>query len=440
MKILTTIGPSSDGKNLKYFVEHSDLLRLNLSHNLISWHKKILNKIKKIDSSKLVLLDIPGIKPRTLNDKPIKILKGLRYSFCFQKRINNKNFISISNPIPEIKKKPKSFFLSDGTYEFKKLEFKKNIISGVATESFILKEKKGLNIPFSIYNDKTQEKLYYKSLKKIKGMQVDCIGLSFIQNAKILRNLKKKYPNFFYISKIENFMGYEKRIEIIKNSDAIMIDRGDLAAEVGLNKLSIYIDNILEECKKNFKPCIIATENFNSLITGSLPSKSDIINLEHYISKKADYIMLSDETATSKNGKNTVRWIRNYLKSKTLKVKDQPVNFYEIIKSLKNQILIIFSKKGYFYEKLKDHNLKKIILFTQNKKLTKLVKLKSNVEGIFVKFPKRFLYSFLKENIKKNKEMIFKNNDNVYLINVMFPRKNSRANTISILNKKDFNY
>ena len=45
-------------------------------------------------------------------------------------------------------------------------------------------------------------------------------------------------------------MGYEKRIEIIKNSDAIMIDRGDLAAEVGLNKLSIYIDNILEECKK----------------------------------------------------------------------------------------------------------------------------------------------------------------------------------------------
>ena len=36
--------------------------------------------------------------------------------------------------------------------------------------------------------------------------------------------------------------------------------------------------------------------------------------------------------------------------------------------------------------------------------------------------------------------MIFKNNDYVYLINVMFPRKNSRANTISILNKKDFNY
>ena len=80
-----------------------------------------------------------------------------------------------------------------------------------------------------------------KKLKECKSTA----KLSFIQNAKILRNLKKKYP-IFYISKIENFMGYEKRIEIIKNSDAIMIDRGDLAAEVGLNKLSIYIDNIFE--------------------------------------------------------------------------------------------------------------------------------------------------------------------------------------------------
>ena len=70
-------------------------------------------------------------------------------------------------------------------------------------------------------------------------------------------------------------------------------------------------------------------------------------------------------------------------------------------KSLKKPNSNNISKKGYFYEKLKDHNLKKIILFTQNKKLTKLVKLKSNVEGIFVKFPKKFLYSFFKRKYKK---------------------------------------
>lgn len=439
MKILTTIGPLSDKNKLNFFVKNSDLLRLNLSHNTISWHKKTSNKIKEIDDSKMILLDIPGIKPRTLNSENLKIIKGERYSFSYKNKLKIKNLIEISNPIPNIKRKPKNFFISDGTYEFKKLEFKKNIISGIATENFLLKPKKGLNVPFSIYNDHAQEKLYLKSLKKIKLMKVDCIGLSFIQSAKILIKLKKKYPKYFYISKIENFMGYEKRSEIIKNSDAVMIDRGDLAAEVGLEKLSFFIDNILEECKKNSKPCIIATENFNSLINGKLPSKSDIINLEHYIHKQADYIMLSDETATSKNGKNTVNWIKNYLNAKNLDTYiPKPLEINEIIKNLKNQILVIFSKKGYFYEGLKDHNLKKIILFTQNKKLMKLVKLKSNVEGVFVNFPKKFLYSFLKDNIKKNKKLIFNNNNYAYLTNVIFPRKNSRANTISIIEKKDF--
>ena len=52
-------------------------------------------------------------------------------------------------------------------------------------------------------------------------------------------------------------MGYEKRLEIIKNSDAIMIDRGDLAAEVGLEKLSLFIDNILEECKKTLNHALL---------------------------------------------------------------------------------------------------------------------------------------------------------------------------------------
>ena len=71
MKILTTIGPQSDKSKLSFFVKNSDLLRLNLSHNTISW-QKTSNKIK-IDTSKMILLDIPGIKPRTLNSEKLKL-------------------------------------------------------------------------------------------------------------------------------------------------------------------------------------------------------------------------------------------------------------------------------------------------------------------------------------------------------------------------------
>ena len=80
-KILSTVGPVSEGKNLDYLVKRSDLIRLNMSHNSLSWHKKNINQIKKIDPNKLILVDIPGIKPRTLNDNSVKINKGQLVKF-----------------------------------------------------------------------------------------------------------------------------------------------------------------------------------------------------------------------------------------------------------------------------------------------------------------------------------------------------------------------
>ena len=91
------------------------------------------------------------------------------------------------------------------------------------------------------------------------------------------------------------------------------IDRGDLAAEIGNDKLTEFSSNIIEDCKKNGKPIIIATENLNSLITNLTPSKSDILNLDYYLLKKVDYLMLSDETATSPRWKNTLNWLKKYL-------------------------------------------------------------------------------------------------------------------------------
>ena len=55
-----------------------------------------------------------------------------------------------------------------------------------------------------------------------------------------------------------------------------------------------------------------------------------------------------------------------------------------------------------------------------------------------IKFPKQNLHEFLFENIKKHRNIIFKKKNYAYLINVIFPRKNSKANSISILDKKDF--
>ena len=76
MKILPTIGPVSNSlQSIKILNKYSSIFRLNGSHNSIDWHREVIRKIKKINHQNQILLDIPGVKPRTGNKDKIFIKK-----------------------------------------------------------------------------------------------------------------------------------------------------------------------------------------------------------------------------------------------------------------------------------------------------------------------------------------------------------------------------
>ena len=83
-------------------------------------------------------------------------------------------------------------------------------------------------------------------------------------------------------------------------------------------------------------------------------------------------------------------------------------------------------------------NYSKLILFTENKDLSKSSNLKENINSFYVKFPKKNIDNFLFKNIKNKKKVIFKYNGTAALLNVTFPRKKSRINTLIVISKKDF--
>ena len=141
-----------------------------------------------------------------------------------------------------------------------------------------------------------------------------------------------------------------------------MIDRGDLGAEIGTENLYQAIDMIVSKCKKKAIPVILATENLNSMITDSQPSKSDVVNISHLINLNVDTIMLSDETALSKNFYKIILWLNNFLdksnkisnkilldKNKYNKNDTALAHVYNSLPaSLNNIPVILFTKKGFF--------------------------------------------------------------------------------------------
>jgi len=440
MKILPTIGPVTvKSKNLKYILDKTEIVRLNSSHNTIDWHKSTIKKIKSIKSNSVILIDFPGVKPRTNNSNPILIKKNQIVTFKYGDNPQT-NEILLTKPLPKIIGS-KKFSIDDGKYIFKLISKNKNSIKGKSLQECIIKPKKGLNIPESVYDDKLQEKIYMQYFKIFSKLKIDAIGLSFVQNKKIIQKIKKKFPEFIIVSKVENSEGLKNADEISEFSDAIMIDRGDLSAEIGDYNLYQGINKISLCCKRYGKPLIMATENLESLYNNSHPSKNDIVSLGHTKQVHSDIIMLSEETALSNQWKKIFLWLAKYIDSNKKKspIKYSESIFWQIAKFTKNYPLILFTKYGIMFDKIFQDNLEnKVIVFTDKKKTYNLAKYYKNTLCILTKkFDNKNISKFYFENIKKYKNKIFQKNDCAFLITISFPKKGSTANSVSLIKKID---
>ena len=439
MKILPTIGPETiKTNNLKYILKRTNIVRINSSHNSIAWHKKAISKIKKINSSCVILIDFPGVKPRTINYSDTKIKKNQIVTFSF-KKTTKKSTILLSKPLPKIINK-RFFSLDDGKIIFKTVSFNKNYIKGRALNNCLIKPKKGLNIPNSIYDNKTQEKTYLKYFKIFEKTKIDAVGLSFIQNKNIISKLKKKYPNIIFVSKIENSEGLKNVEEISKYSDAIMIDRGDLSAEVGDENLYDGINKISIFCKKFGRPLIMATENLETFYKSNNPSRNDIVSLGFSKQINSDIIMLSEETALSPRWKKIFNWLKNFLKSKDINKNIISGDiFWKISDIIKDHTLVIFSKKGLMFKEIFQNNINnKVYVFTDTKKTFNLATYYKNTVCIMTKkFDNKNIGKFYLTNIKKYKNQIFKYNDFAFLITISFPKKGTAANSLSLIERKN---
>lgn len=444
-KILATIGEiSSDIKSLKKIYKHTNFFRLNLSHNNLKWHSKVSNIIKKNFKDSIILVDLPGVKPRTCNEADIKISKNQIVRFYFKKKEFKDDIFSIgiSNIIPKAKKK--YFTVSDGKNKFKFIKQNSNEIIGISEDNFVLYPRQGLNIPYSNYDNKLQEQKYFKTLKKLHQIKFDAVGLSFIQDNKIINKIKKLYPKINLISKIENFLGMKNLLDIVKSSDGIMIDRGDLQAELGELNLFDNVQKIISASHKFGKPLIMATENLGGMMLGTIPTKNDLISIGYSIQMNVDTIMLSEETAVNKNFFKIIKTLSEILKEKKKrKIQKFDLNdkiIWESLAKLQHCKIILFTKKGFAIDKIRTINPDlDLFIFTDNKKIFNQSRIRKYCKSVLIpKFNNKNLETFTYKYIKKYSKNLFSKTENSILLRVSFPTGGMRANTLTILNKKSF--
>lgn len=134
--------------------------------------------------------------------------------------------------------------------------------------------------------------------------KVEYVALSFVGSSldviKLKELIKEKGGNQKVIAKIERKLAIDNLDEIIKESDGIMVARGDLGNEFPLEKIPFIQHYIISECKKADKMVIVATQMLLSMVNNPIPTRAEVSDVAYAILDGADGVMLSEESAKGK--------------------------------------------------------------------------------------------------------------------------------------------
>ena len=309
-KIIATVGPSLLNKHPISELYSDDLIfRVNGAHGSISDITEYINRIRKEKKDASILMDLPGNKIRTNNImEPLKLTVGEPFELSFQQT----NFINFFKYI----KMGYKVWANDSTYEFEVIKVNQNVetITFLSKSDGFLLNNKGMHVR-GIHRDIPF--LFDKDIKLIEianKLNLEFIGLSLMRNLNDIKAAKELVnQNTKIITKVETKAAVQFK-EILNNTDFILIDRGDLSTEVGLENIPSYQRHILNEAKINGVKTFLATQFLKNMEINPIPSIPEIIDLYNTVADGVYGIQLSEETAVGKYPYDCVQVVRNIIK------------------------------------------------------------------------------------------------------------------------------
>lgn len=168
-----------------------------------------------------------------------------------------------------------------------------------------LRKEKGINFPDTVLG---LDPLTEKDLEDLDFIvhHADGVNYSFVQEPqdidRLQAEIRKRLPNearfeqFAVVAKIETRRAVRNLPELIAHAAGrqpfgVMIARGDLAVEIGFNRLAEMQEQIMWICEAAHVPVIWATQVFEGFAKSGVPSRAEVTDAA--MSERAECVMLN---------------------------------------------------------------------------------------------------------------------------------------------------
>ncbi len=417
-KIVGTIGPASEHMLEDLFEAGLNVCRINYSHG--SWDEQsektedIIRIRKEMDLPIALLLDMKGPEIRTgmlytgKNEK-INIEDGQKFTLVNEDITGNEEKVSVS--YKELYKDVEpgtKVLIDDGAIELKVDEIVGKDIVCTVIHGNKLGSRKTMSLPGTIIKLPALAEKDIADLKTACEHDYDFVAISFARNLDDIRQVREVLDenggkDIQIVTKIENVEGLSNLDDILKEADAQMIARGDMATETDFTEPPVVQKRIIKTSNKLCKPAITATQMLESMMSNPLPTRAEASDVANAIYDRTSAIMLSGECAMGKfplecvqtmskiaaRVEPTINYWKKFDENKNIELNDLQSNIVYstcvMAKNTKADAIVCYTSSGDTARKFSGMGAEcPILAVTDNRRTFNQLALAWNVQPVFV--------------------------------------------------------
>lgn len=374
VKVITSLGPASGNPDVIHKMISLGVsgFRVNFAHGSpdlwSSYARAVRDAEKHVGRYVSLIGDIVGPSLRLGELKnPITVKKGslVRFSLVQGPSSSTEEFVVIPIDVPrrvfENISEGDIIVMDDGKLSFNVVEVGETYFDTIAQVDSIISSRKTFVVRGKEFDLPIVSKKDLDDLKFACVNSFDYVGLSYVRTAEDIAYVRKILEKFDcrlnLLAKIETLSALRNLDSIIEASDGVVVARGDLGMNLGLEEIPILQKKIIGRSRECGKPVIVATQLLESMIENPIPTRAEVVDVYEAVENGVDALMVTGETAIGKYPLEVVKWLIKIIKvaeshatqSRERSARDLRTKFVKGVVELAedlNATLVIYSMKG----------------------------------------------------------------------------------------------